>query len=52
MIFHHLSKKVDSHSYTGVPKGDMGDYYDDEYRLNSGEKVLRFLLLNNQDLAQ
>lgn len=50
--FYQYLKEIDSHSFTGVPKGDIGDYYDDEYRLNSGGKVMRYLLLDNLDATQ
>lgn len=42
--FHHYLHEIDSYTLTGVIDDGMSDYYDDVYRLNSGGKVLYYLL--------
>lgn len=39
---------VDKHSLSGITSGEIGDFYDQSYRLISGGRVLHYLLCNNK----
>lgn len=47
--FHEYLHEVDKHSLSGNPKCEMGDFYDQSYRLNSGGKVMYYLLCKDKE---